>query len=107
MLTPGLTPIVQISRASGSRSVPGALARPSLAVFSGTTVLAQNAGWATSADASALAAAALQVRAFASAATSLDAAFMLNLAPGVYTAPVSGVAGPTGVALGELYAVSE
>ena len=83
--------------------VAGALARPSLAVFSGSTVLAQNAGWTTTADTSAITAAAQQSGAFAFAATSQDAALILNLAPGAYTAHISGVAGTTGVALVEVY----
>jgi hypothetical protein len=83
--------------------VTGALARPSLAIFSGSTVLAQNAGWSTTADASAITAAALQTGAFAFSATSQDAALILNLAPGAYTAQISGVAGTTGVALIEVY----
>lgn len=83
--------------------VAGALARPSLAVFSGSTVLAQNAGWTTTADTSAITAAAQQAGAFAFAATSQDAALILNLAPGAYTAHISGVAGTTGVALVEVY----
>lgn len=83
--------------------VAGALARPSLAVFSGSTVLAQNAGWTTTADTSAITAAAQQSGAFAFAATSQDAALILNLAPGAYTAQISGVAGTTGVALVEVY----
>ena len=83
--------------------VAGALARPSLAVFSGNTVLAQNAGWTTTADTSAITAAAQQAGAFAFAATSQDAALILNLAPGSYTAQISGVAGTTGVALVEVY----
>ena len=83
--------------------VAGALARPSLAVFSGSTVLAQNAGWTTTADTSAITAAAQQSGAFVFAATSQDAALILNLAPGPYTAQISGVAGTTGVALVEVY----
>ncbi|HUR56836.1 MAG TPA: putative Ig domain-containing protein [Opitutaceae bacterium] len=85
--------------------VTGALARPQVAVYSGTTVVAQNAGWSASPDAAAIAAAATQVGGFAFAATSPDAALILNLAPGAYTAQVSGVGGTSGVALVEVYEV--
>jgi len=83
--------------------ISGALARPQLAVNSGATVLAQNTGWSTSADASSLAASAAQVGAFAFAAGSADAALIVHLAPGAYTAQVSGVGNTTGVALVEVY----
>lgn len=85
--------------------VTGALARPQLSVASGATVLAQNAGLAASADASGIAAAATQVGAFALPANAADAAILINLAPGAYTAQVSGVGGTTGVALIEVYEV--
>ena len=84
--------------------VAGALARPALALFSATgIVLAQNTGWSTSADAATIADAAARVGAFAFGATSADSALILNLPPGAYTAQVTGVAGPTGTALLEVY----
>jgi hypothetical protein len=85
--------------------VTGTLARPQLAIASGVTVLAQNAGVANSADAAAIAAASVQVGAFALAANSQDAAVLVYLAPGAYTAQVSGVNATTGVALIEVYEV--
>jgi hypothetical protein len=81
----------------------GVLARPELSVNSGATVLAQNAGWGTSPDAAAIAAGSAQVGAFAFGATSQDAALIIYLSPGAYTAQVSGVGGTTGVALIEVY----
>lgn len=83
--------------------VAGVLARPQVMVFSGSTLLAQNAGWSTSRDALALAAAAAEVEAFAFPAGSADAALIVNLAPGSYSAQVSGVGGTTGTALVEIY----
>lgn len=83
--------------------VTGALARPQLSVHSSNTVVATNAGWSTSADAAALATAAGQAGAFAFASGSQDAALILNLQPGAYTAQVTGVVGATGVALVEVY----
>jgi hypothetical protein len=85
--------------------VAGALARPQLSIASGATVLAQNSGLASSADATAIVAAAPQVGAFALPANAADAAILINLAPGAYTAQVSGVGGTTGVALVEVYEV--
>jgi hypothetical protein len=68
-------------------------------------VLAQNTGLATSSDAAAIAAASVQVGAFALPANALDSAILINLAPGAYTAQVSGVGASTGVALIEIYEV--
>ncbi len=79
------------------------MARPQLAVSAGSTVLAQNAGWSQSADAAALAAAAVQAGAFALGAQSADAALLVSLAPGAYTAQVTGAGDTTGVALVEIY----
>jgi hypothetical protein len=83
--------------------ITNALARPQLAISSGSTVIAQNAGWSQSPDASAIASAATRAGAFALAATSVDAAVIVSLAPGAYTAQVTGVGGTTGVALVEVY----
>lgn len=85
--------------------VSGALARPQLTVAAGATVLAQNAGLTSSADTAAILAAASQVGAFALPANAADAAILINLAPGAYTAQVSGLGGTTGVALVEVYEV--
>ena len=81
----------------------GVLARPQLTLYSGATVVVRNAGWSTSTDAAAIAEAAKSVGAFALAAGSLDAALIVNLAPGAYTAQVLGADGSTGVALVEVY----
>lgn len=81
--------------------VPGALADPRLEIFSGTTRLTQNDDWGGGA---ALAATFGSVGAFALTANSRDAALAdPALAPGAYTAQVSGNGGATGVALAELY----
>lgn len=83
--------------------VTGALARPQLTVNSGSTVIAQNAGWSTSVDAATITSSSAQVGAFAFTANSQDAALIVNLAPGPYTAQVAGVGNTTGVALVEVY----
>ena len=84
-------------------NLTGVLARPQLTLFAGYTPVFVNAGWSTSTDAAAIAAAAAQVGAFAFAASSADAAMLVTLAPGAYTAQVTGVGGTTGLALVEVY----
>ena len=83
----------------------GALARPKLELYSGSTVIAQNTGWSTSTDAAGIALAATQAGAFAFPSGSADSAILIYLPPGGYTAQVSGVGGTTGVALVEVYEV--
>jgi hypothetical protein len=82
----------------------GVLARPQLTLINsaGATV-ATNAGWSTSADAGAITEAAARSGAFTFPSASLDAALILNLAPGNYTAQVSGVGATSGIALVEVY----
>jgi hypothetical protein len=81
----------------------GLLARPLVQVYSGSTILAENSGWSTSPDATAIAAAGNQAGAFPFASGSADAALLLNLAPGSYSAQLSGVGSATGTALIEIY----
>jgi hypothetical protein len=83
--------------------VPGTLADPQLALYSGSTLLDSNGGWGGNAD---IANAAAAVGAFAwASASSADSAILITLPPGAYTAQVSGAAGDTGVALIEVYEV--
>lgn len=78
----------------------GTLADPKLDVFSGSTVIASNDNW----DATATPLATQTgVGAFPLAPGTKDAVLIVNLAPGSYTAQVSGVGGTTGVALVEIY----
>ena len=88
---PGLTPF----------GVTGVLAQPTLQLLSGTTVVAQNTNWSTSVDAAAITSGSLQVGAFGLANN--DSALVVTLAPGNYTAQVSGANNTTGVALIEVY----
>jgi len=84
--------------------VASTLADPVLVVRQGDTVLAQNDDWGTGANTAAeLAAAATATSAFALNADSKDSAILLTLAPGSYTAQVSGAAGANGIALVEVY----
>ncbi|MEY2879871.1 MAG: hypothetical protein RLZZ15_2251, partial [Verrucomicrobiota bacterium] len=81
--------------------VPSALGTPTLRVFDEQArPLATNSGWSANANSAALAAVAGQVGAFPFAAGSADAAVLLTLPPGAYTAQVTGGAG---IALVEVY----
>ena len=83
--------------------VNGALADPRLELFSGDTVIATNDDWSASSGAAEIGAAAARTGAFPFAAGSRDAALLATLAPGAYTARVSGAGTTTGVALVEIY----
>lgn len=80
--------------------VTGVMADPSLAVFRGTTQIAANNDWGGGA---AVAAVFAQVAAFALPLDSLDAALVLTLAPGGYTAQVRGTG--AGEVIVEVYLV--
>lgn len=83
--------------------VSGLLADPQLTLFdSAGRVVAQNDNWEASA-ASPLSATFARVGAFQFKTGSRDAALLVNLPPGNYTAHVSGTGGATGVALVEAY----
>jgi hypothetical protein len=83
--------------------VPGALAQPQLSVIKDNVTVASNSGWSTSSDAVAIAAASAQVGAFALGAASADAAMIVSLAPGNYSAQVVGANGTAGIAIIEIY----
>jgi hypothetical protein len=96
--------------------VSGPLADPKLEVYNGQTLVAKNDDWSTptpigatqvAASATEIAAAARATGAFALGANSKDAAIMVTLAPGAYTAQVISADGTTGVALVEIYEISE
>jgi hypothetical protein len=97
-----------------SFGVTDALTDPLLRVYQNTATIAQNDDWSTpySIDASQSAAsraeigfAATQVGAFQFDSGSRDAAIIVTLAPGSYTAGVSGVDNTTGSALVEIYQI--
>ena len=93
----------------GALGVTGTLADPVLALYRGTVKLDENDNWAasrTGTTSAALGAAFLKVGAFAfSGIASRDAALLVTLVPGSYTAQISGVNNGTGVALVEVYEV--
>ena len=78
--------------------VGGALADPKLEIFAGSAKLAENDNWAT-ATGSYFAG----LGAFPFEAGSKDAALLITLPPGGYTAQLSGVGGTTGDGLIEVY----
>lgn len=90
---PGLAPF----------GVTGWLARPTLAVFSGSRRVAENTGWTTTGLRWDLRVAAELVGAFSLADSSADSALILEAAPGNYTIQLSGVGETTGEALVEIY----
>ena len=107
MIIGGTLPKRVLIRAAGPAlaafNLTGVLARPQLTLFSGNTPVFVNAGWSTSTDAAAISTASAQTGAFAFAAGSADAAMIVTLAPGAYTAQVTGVGTTTGLALVEVY----
>jgi hypothetical protein len=110
----GDTPKTVMVRAIGPSlanfNVPGALANPFLQLFSGQTAIAENDDWQVSlplcqqsghtcGDAVAIAATG------SAPSHPLEAAILITLNPGPYTAIVSGVGGTTGVGLVEVFEV--
>lgn len=84
--------------------VTGVLSDPRLELYAGSTVIATNDNWAAAPE---LVTAATAVGAFTLPETAKDAALLVRLAPGSYTAHVSGVDRSTGIALVEIYDVPE
>ncbi len=101
--TSGTLPI--LVRASGPALVPfgvgGTLPDPELKLYSASTQLATNTGWAGSTQISA-AASAVGAFSWGSGPTN-DSAIYSTPSAGAYTAQISGAASDTGVALVELY----
>lgn len=86
--------------------VTGTLSDPVLEVLSGQTVIASNDNWQTATNSGEVATVSATVGAFALTSGSADAALVVELAPGVYTARVKGAANTTGEVLVEVYAIS-
>lgn len=86
-------------------NVAGVLADPTITLYRDKTVLATNDNWSSATNASAIASTATAVGAFTLSAGSKDAAVLMTLTLGSYTAVVSGVGATTGTALVELYVV--
>ncbi len=88
-------------------NVTNAMPDPKVTLYSGSTVIASNDDWAVGQDASIVTSAVQQTGASPLAAGSLDAALVVTLAPGGYTAIVGTGAtnSSTGEALVEVYEV--
>ncbi|MBM3852358.1 MAG: hypothetical protein FJ399_04290 [Verrucomicrobia bacterium] len=85
--------------------VGGAWGDPILVLFAGSTPLGANDDWGAAGNVAQIVAAAQQVGGFALAAGSRDAAMLVTLQPGTYTAQVAGVGGSVGAGLVEIYEV--
>jgi autotransporter-associated beta strand protein len=83
-------------------SLGDALADPRLELFRGQAVIAVNDNWDSGAE---LAAAFARTGAFALPAASRDAALLVTLPPGAYTAQITGVGGASGRVIVEVYEV--
>lgn len=89
--------------------VAGALADPLLRIYSGATGMAENDNWGAPigagrpASAGEIAAAVTRVGAFPFVSGSADAALLVTLPPGAYSAVMEGVRGATGFGLIEAY----
>ena len=90
--------------AAAPYNVTGTIADPALVVFDrlGQRV-AENDNWGSAATSAALVSATTAAGAFALADHTKDAALVVTLAPGTYTARVDGISGATGTALLEVY----
>lgn len=87
--------------------LPTALTAPRLEVNQGDKIIATNEGWEKASNVTQLTAAATAVGAFALAPGDADAAVLLTLDPGTYTATVRGLNGSSGDVLAEVYDVSK
>ncbi|MFM9952682.1 MAG: sulfatase-like hydrolase/transferase [Opitutaceae bacterium] len=83
--------------------VTGTLADPTITLYRGATVLATNDNWSSATNAAEITATAATVGAFPLPTGSNDAALVVVLPAGSYSAVVSGVGATTGTALVELY----
>lgn len=113
-LTPGMVvggpgPVRVLLRAIGPTlaqfGVAGAIAQPTLTLFSGNNAIGTNTRWTSAGNAADLRAAAQATGAFALGDTSADSALLATIDPGAYTMRVAGVGNTTGEALVEVYVI--
>jgi hypothetical protein len=109
----GPLPKTVLVRAAGPAlagfGVAGALADPRLSIYRAASLVGENDQWwaqPREGGAAEVAATASRLGAFAFAGGSLDAAAILTLPAGAYTAVIEGAGGGTGVALAEAYEVN-
>lgn len=84
-------------------NLSGTLGDPILTLYRGDTAIATNDDWELSRSAAAVSLTAQRVGAFPLNPSSLDAALLITLPPGPYTAIVSSADGSVGLALIEIY----
>lgn len=106
----GSTPLTVLIRGVGPTlsqfGVPGVLPDPELILYNDSQqVIGQSGPWGANANAAQIASSAITVGAFALPSGSNDAALLVTLPPGAYTAQVVGSSGDTGQALVEVYAL--
>jgi hypothetical protein len=89
-----------VGPALGPLGVNGVLEDPVLTILSGSTVIAQNDDWTNDPE---LVEVSNSIGAFALPTGSKDAAMLITLSPGNYTAQVRGKNGTKGIALVEIY----
>jgi alpha-tubulin suppressor-like RCC1 family protein len=104
----GTAPKQMLIRAAGPAlanfGVSGALTRPVLTLFdSAGTPIATNTGWNQAPNEADVRSASVAAGAFAFPENSADAALLIRLLPGTYTAQVAGMGGATGTTLIETY----
>ena len=86
-----------------SFGVGDALADPTITLFRGSTAMASNDNWSSASNATEVASSAVIAGAFSMPVGSRDAALVVTLSSGSYSAVISGVGNTTGTALVELY----
>ena len=87
--------------ANTGTSWPNFQRRTTLTLLRGSTTVATNTNWNSSADSTTIRDTSAQVGAFP--LVNNDSAMVITLTPGNYTAQVTGAAGATGIALIEVY----
>lgn len=87
--------------------VSSVLSNPRIELFSGETSITSNSRWGTGIGASRMGAYFGVTGAFPLTTESNDAAIVVDLEPGAYTAVVSGESGETGVVLLEIYLITD
>jgi uncharacterized delta-60 repeat protein len=92
-----------IGPALANLGLDGVLRDPQLTLRRDSSIIAVNDNWGTDPKASVIAAASTSVGAFPLSPESKDAALLVTLEPGSYTAEVSAASGPGGIALVEVY----
>jgi hypothetical protein len=89
-----------------SFGVSGTLPQPVLSLFDHSgNLIASNTGWSTNSNSAQIASVSASAGAFPLVVGSADSVLLVTLAPGQYTAQVSGMGGAEGNALAEVYLV--